>query len=140
VGENADIVRRLFAAFARRDLGAVEELCASDMEFVPMTLGIAGREEPYRGGEGMRRYFDDVARLWQELRAEPHAYYEVGERVAAVGRVYAWGVGRVIDSPAGWVWRLHDGLVVHGQVFDTRRAALESVGIREGEEPPPAGS
>lgn len=129
MGENADIVRRLFEAFSRRDARAVSELCAPDVEFVPVTLGLAGREEPYRGREGIRRYFADTARLWQELRAEPEVYYEVGDRVAAVGRVYAWGLGRVIDAPAGWVWRVRDGLVVHGEVFDTRRAALEAVGL-----------
>jgi ketosteroid isomerase-like protein len=137
VGENTDIVRRLFEAFSRRDLGAVTGLCAPDVEFVPMTLTLLARDEPYRGPEGMREYFEDVARMWQELRVEPDTYYEIGDRVVALGRVYAWGVGRVIDAPVGWVWRVGGGRVVHGQVFDTRRAALETAGIREGEEPPP---
>jgi ketosteroid isomerase-like protein len=134
---NADIVRRAFDAFARRDLDALVELCAPDVEFVPMTLDVAGREEPYRGVEGLRRYLDDVSRIWQELRAEPEAYYEAGDRVAVVGRVFAWGVGQVIDSPAGWAWRLRDGLVVYGQVFGTRREALDAAGIDEGVLPAP---
>jgi ketosteroid isomerase-like protein len=131
VGENADIVRRLFDAFARRDARAVADLCAPDVEFVPVTLGLAGREEPYRGHEGMRRYLDDAGRLWQELRADPQAYHEAGDQVAVVGRVYAWGVGRVIDAPVGWLWRIRDGRIVYGRVFDTQREALEAAGIED---------
>ena len=132
MGENVDIVRRLYEAFRRRDARTVAEMCSEDMEFVPMTLGIAGREEPYRGRDGIRAYFDDADRLWQELRATPEEFHEVGDAVVVTGRMYAWGVGRVIDSPAGWVWRLRDGLVVHGQVFDTRRAALAAAGLGDG--------
>jgi hypothetical protein len=47
--------------------------------------------------------------------------------------VYAWGVGRVVDSPAGWLWRVRDGLVVHGRVFDTARAALEAADAASGQ-------
>jgi ketosteroid isomerase-like protein len=45
------------------------------------------------------------------------------------GRVYAWGVGRVIDAPAGWVWRVRDGLIVEGHVYESRRGAYEAVGL-----------
>jgi ketosteroid isomerase-like protein len=130
-------VRRAFDAFARRDLDALTEICAPDLEFVPATLSVAGREQPYRGVEGLRRYFDDVSRIWQELRAEPEAYYEAGDRVAVVGRVYAWGVGQMIDAPIGWAWRLRDGRLVHGQVFESRREALDAAGIDDGVPPAP---
>lgn len=135
MGENADIVRRLFEAFDRGDTRAVIELCAEDIEFVPVTLRVAGRDEPYRGHDGMRRYFADAGRLWQELRASPEAFHEAGDRVAVTGRIYAWGLGRVIDAPAGWVWQLRDGLIVRGQVFDTRRAALEHAGVEAVDQP-----
>jgi hypothetical protein len=49
--------------------------------------------------------------------------------VVCVGRVYAWGVGRVIDAPAGWVWRLRQGRLVEGHVYDTRREALAAGGL-----------
>ena len=73
---------------------------------MPATARVAGRGEPYRGHEGLRTYLADVARVWQELRSEPAEFIEVGDVVVCTGRVYAWGVGRVIDAPAGWVWRL----------------------------------
>jgi ketosteroid isomerase-like protein len=67
--------------------------------------------------------------LWRELRSEPDEYDEVGELVVCAGRVYAWGVGRVVDAPAGWVWRLRDGLIVEGRVYETRRAARAAAGL-----------
>jgi ketosteroid isomerase-like protein len=128
VAQNAEIVRRVFAAFSRRDVDGLLALCDPEIVFVPPTGRLAGRDEPYRGHEGLRTYLSDVARVWQELRSEPDEYIEIDDRVLCTGRVYAWGLGRVIDAPAGWVWRLRDGLVIEGHIYETRRAAYEAVG------------
>jgi ketosteroid isomerase-like protein len=129
VGTNVEIVRQVFAAFERRDAGALVALCDEKCLFEPVTAQIAGGDG-YRGHEGMRRYLSDVATVWQELRPEPTTFHEVGaDTVVATGRIYAWGVGRVIDSPAGWLWRLRDGRIVYGRVFDTARGALREAGL-----------
>jgi uncharacterized protein len=128
---NTDIVRRAFEAFSQRDVSALLALADEEMEFFPATARVAGRDEPYRGHDGMRAYMADVARVWQELLIEPEELREEGEVVVVTGRVYAWGVGRVIDSPAGWVFRVREGRLLYGAVFDTRRAALEAAGIAE---------
>jgi ketosteroid isomerase-like protein len=130
MGRNADIVRGVFDAFSRRDADALLALADPDVVFTPPTGRLAGRDEPYRGHEGLRTYLADVARVWQELRSEPDEYIELDDgRVLCTGRVYAWGVGRVIDAPAGWVWRVRDGFLVEGRVYETRRAAYEAVGL-----------
>jgi ketosteroid isomerase-like protein len=129
MGRNADIVREVFEAFSRRDTAAVVALADPEIVFMPPTGRLAGRTEPYRGHDGLRTYLSDVARVWQELRSEPDEYIELEDRVLCTGRVYAWGVGRVIDAPAGWVWRVRDGLLVEGRVYETRRAAYEAVGL-----------
>lgn len=129
MGENADIVRRAFDAFARRDLTALMALTDPAIEFRAPTGRMAAGAEPYRGHDGLRAYLADVERLWRELRSEPDEYDEVGELVVCAGRVYAWGVGRVVDAPAGWVWRLRDGLIVEGRVYETRRAARAAAGL-----------
>jgi ketosteroid isomerase-like protein len=127
---NTDIVRGMFAAFSRRDVDALLELADPGIVFVPPTGRLAGRAEPYRGHEGLRVYLSDVARVWEELRSEPDEYLELdGDRVVCTGRVYAWGIGRVIDAPAGWVWRIRDGLVVEGHVYESRRGAYEAAGL-----------
>jgi ketosteroid isomerase-like protein len=129
MGRNAEIVRAVFDAFSRRDAAALIELCDPEIVFTPPTQRLAGRSQPYRGHEGLRTYLADVGRVWEELRSEPDEYIELDDRVLCTGRVYAWGVGRVIDAPAGWVWRLRDELVVEGHVYETRRAAYEAVGL-----------
>jgi ketosteroid isomerase-like protein len=130
VSRNVEIVQQVFEAFERRDAAELLALCGPDMVFEPQTAQIAAAGEPYRGHAGMRRYFDDVASIWQELRLTPDAFYE-GEDgvVVATGRVYAWGAGRVIDSPAGWLWRVRDGQLVYGRVFQTAAGALDAAGM-----------
>ena len=132
MGTNADTVRRAFDAFSRRDLSALLTLADPEIQFMPATARVAGRAEPYCGYDGLRTYLADVARVWQELRSEPQEFVEVGDVVVCTGRVYAWGVGRVIDAPAGWVWKLRRGRLLEGRVYETRREALAAGGL----EPP----
>ena len=126
-----ETTRQLFGHFSRRDLGALLALCDPGVEFLPVTAIVAADGEPYRGHEGITRYMADVARVWEELTVEPSDYHRAGDDVVvAVGRVYAWGVGRVIDAPVGWLWRFGpDGKAVYGRVFESRRDALQAGGI-----------
>lgn len=127
---NVEIVQQVFVAFEQRDVAECLALCSREIVFEPQTAQIAAAGQPYRGHAGMRRYMDDVAAIWQELRPAPDAYFE-GDNgvVVATGRVYAWGAGRVIDSPAGWLWRVEDGLLVYGRIFPTAAGALEAAGM-----------
>jgi ketosteroid isomerase-like protein len=130
MSDNVAIVRRAFAAFEARDGDALAEICAPDVVFEPVTARLAGGGEPYRGHDGLRRYLADVARVWEELRPAPEAYHE-GEDgiVVATGRIYAWGAGRVVDTPAGWLWRVHDHRIAYGRIFDSATAALGAAGM-----------
>jgi ketosteroid isomerase-like protein len=131
---NVDIVREAFAAFEARDVERLLALVRPDFVFEPVTARIAAGGEAYRGQEGLRRYFEDVGRVWQELRPAPDTYHErEGGVVVATGRVYAWGAGRVVDAPAGWLWRLEDGKLAYGRVFETAAGALAAAGIEAGE-------
>jgi ketosteroid isomerase-like protein len=131
VEDPVEIVRRAFAAFEQRDAVALMAVCAPDIVFEPVTARLIAGGEPYRGHDGMRRYLEDVARVWQELRPAPDAFH-VGEGgiVVATGRVRAWGVGRVIDSPAGWLWRIRDGRIAYGRIFGSAEDALEAAGLQ----------
>jgi ketosteroid isomerase-like protein len=130
--ENVELVRRAFEAFTRRDLEAVLEIVDPDVEFFAPTGSIAGRGTPYRGYEGMRQYFDDVARIWEELEVIPHEYREVNNHVVALGRVYGRGLdGLLVDSPTGWVCKIENGKIVRGEVFTSRQEALDAVGLQK---------
>jgi ketosteroid isomerase-like protein len=126
-----EATRRIFETFSRRDVAGLLALCDPDVEFLPVTAMVAAEGKPYRGHEGISRYLADIARVWAELTVEPLEFHRAGEdTVVTVGRVYAWGVGRVIDAPVGWVWRFSPaGLAIYGRVYDSRGAALEAAGL-----------
>jgi ketosteroid isomerase-like protein len=130
--QNIELVKRAFDAFSRRDLDAALELVAPDGEFIAPTGSIAGRSTPYRGHDGIREYFADVARIWEELEVIPHEFRQVGNQVVALGRVYGRGLdGLLVDSPTGWVWTIEGGRIVRGEVFTSRQEALDAVGLRK---------
>jgi ketosteroid isomerase-like protein len=126
-----ETTRALFDCFSRRDVAGLLALCDPGVEFLSVTAMVAADGEPYRGHEGITRYVADVARVWEELTVEPGEFHRVGDdAVVSVGRVYAWGVGRVIDAPVGWLWRFGpDGKAVYGRVFESRAEALVAAGL-----------
>jgi ketosteroid isomerase-like protein len=128
---NVDLVRRLYEAFEAGDIDGMVALTGTEMEFFPqVTASVLKRTEPYRGHDGLRRYFEDAARVWRHLEIIPHEYRDLGGRVLVFGRVYARGEGGYIsDSPAAWLWRIEDDLITWGRVFTSRADALEAAGL-----------
>lgn len=123
---HVDVVKQAFRAFDRRDVDGMLALADPELEFWALTAEALGRQEPYRGHEGMRRYFADAAAVWEELRPIPAEFQEYGEWVVVTGRVYARGGGRVVDSSAGWHWRVRDGLLVYGRAFHSSEEARDT--------------
>ena len=128
---NVELVRRVYEAFSERDMQGMIELFRADAEFFPpVTASMVERAEPYRGHEGLHRYFEDVARVWVQLDIIPHDYRDLGDRVLVFGRVYARGEGGYIsDSPAAWLWRIEEDLIVWGHVYTSRAEALQAAGL-----------
>ena len=127
-----DLVRRAFDAFNRRDVEAGLALMDPDVEFHAPTSELANEGQPYRGHQGMRKYYADVGRVWQELEVIPAEFREGDNYVLAFGRVYGRGEGGYIqDSPAQWVFRLSGETIVCVKVFTNRSAALAEVGLEE---------
>jgi ketosteroid isomerase-like protein len=122
------VVKAVFAAFAERDVDRVVELIDPDVEFTAMTNDFAGRTEPYRGHEGIREYFRDVSRVWDELRLTPRDYRRVGDVVLVTGRVSARSAARIVDGSTGWIWRVRDGRVVYGRVYSSASEAERAAG------------
>jgi ketosteroid isomerase-like protein len=128
---NVGLVQRLYETFEERDLDGMLALVSPTMEFFPqVTASIVDRKEPYVGHEGLRRYFEDAARVWKQLDIIPHEYHDLGDRVLVLGRVYARGEGGYIsDSPAAWLWRIEGDLIAYGRVFTSRAEAFEAAGV-----------
>ena len=125
-----DVIRELYAAFSARDVEAVLALSHPDIEFYPQgTVERAGREVPYRGADGLRQYFADVAAQWDELRVEPGQLRIAGDGVVAFGTAIGRSGGEDVRQPVIWVWKLRDGRVVSGRVVATAAQAYKAAGV-----------
>jgi ketosteroid isomerase-like protein len=127
IATDIEVVKAMFAAFAARDVGAVLALSHPDIEFTAVTGEHAGRTEPYRGRDGMRQYFRDVAAVWEELILTPREFREVGDWVLVTGKVSARSRGRTVAGSTGWIWRVQDGKVIFGRVYGSAADATEAL-------------
>jgi ketosteroid isomerase-like protein len=113
------VVRALYAAFAARDLDAALPLIAPDAELhVDGTAQRAGREGPYRGPDGVRTYFDDAERVWDDLRLFAHDFRVVPGFVVVMGHVSFIREGQPVQRAVVWTWRLRNGLATYMRVAD----------------------
>ena len=130
-GPNLEVARRLFEAFAARDLAALVALAHADLEFLPVTANLTTGGVPYRGHDGLARYMDDVAGVWPELRLFPEEFRdgESDECVLVLGRVLARGGGIILDRPTGWVFQMREGKIARLRVYGSHEEAVEAAGV-----------
>lgn len=125
--ERIETVRRVFEAFARRDVDAALTFIHAHVRLWVVTAAVARGGRPYIGHEGIRQYFEDANRLWQALELSPIEFEEVGEAIVVLGEVRARGVAGELRQPAVWTWTFRDGLVLDCRVdsdVTVARAAL----------------
>lgn len=132
---NTQVVRKAFDAFTRRNADAAVEIMDPSIELhLPATAALAGEPSPYRGHDGVRRYFEHVKNVWERLEVFLHEYHEAENRVLVVGRVRSQGRdGQIGDIPVHWVWEIEDGKIVKGSVFTERDEALAAAGVESQE-------
>jgi ketosteroid isomerase-like protein len=129
IATDTEVVKATFAAFAARDLQAVLALSDPDIELTAVTGAHAGRTDPYRGHDGMRQYFRDVAAVWEELRLTPREFREDGDLILVTGKVSARSRSRTVTGSTGWIWRVRNGKIMFVRVYASAAdatAALES--------------
>jgi ketosteroid isomerase-like protein len=108
-----EVVRAIYDAFAARDVEAAVAHVSDALVFEPSgTKERIGRVEPYLGRDGLRQYFADAERVWDELTIEAEDI-----RSAAGGAiVFGFAEGRVGDQVMRrrvmWTWQVRDGLAV----------------------------
>jgi ketosteroid isomerase-like protein len=127
VATDIELVKAMFAAFAARDLETVLSLADPEIEFTTVTGEQAGRTEPYRGHDGLREYFRDVAAVWEELRLTPREFREEGGLILVTGKVSARSQRRTVTGSTGWVWRVRDGKVVYARVYASAADAVAAL-------------
>jgi ketosteroid isomerase-like protein len=125
--EEWDLVERLYAAFNRRDMEEIDELCDEEMGFFPAgTAEQTGRTAPYVGPDGLQEYLRDVEQVWDELLITPKVAERRAGSLLVRGRVYARSRALGIrDVPVAWIWDLHDGAFHRGEVFPDPEQAIQ---------------
>jgi ketosteroid isomerase-like protein len=117
--DEAEIVRAIYAAFARRDAEAAVGYFSADCELdFAGTARISGRSGPYRGHDGLREYFRDVERVWQELVLHTEDIRVIPGSVIVIGHVTGRSEDLDVRRSSVWTWRLKDGLATSVKVAD----------------------
>ena len=64
---------------------------------------------PYRGHDGIREYFADAARVWDDLTLHADDVRAIAGSVVVFGRVTALAQGRRLERRVIWTWKVRDG-------------------------------
>ena len=132
--ENVEIVRRGVDAFNADDTAGFLEFWDPECEFFTIT-GSQMDATPYRGHEGIRRYREETAETWAELRLDIERILEGKDEdvVVAVGclRGEGRGSGVLVEQRIGIVYELRGGKVRNCRAYPEPKDALEAVGLRE---------
>jgi uncharacterized protein len=126
--ESVEVVRRMYAAFGRRDLPSILALATPDILIRQTELLPWGGE--HVGPEGVRRFFERLTRHIDST-VELAAVYDAGDRVVAVGRTRGTvrAGGAPFDVQVVHLWRVIDGRVASFEAFidaPAMRAALDA--------------
>ena len=117
--EAVAVVRAIYDAFERRDVEAALAFIHPDVEWLPAgTAELTGRTEPYRGHAGIREYFAEVDKTWDDLRLFADDIRVAGVGVVVFGHVEGRVEGRDIRVRALWTWQVRDGVATSMRVND----------------------
>jgi ketosteroid isomerase-like protein len=131
MSRNVEVVREAIEANRSGDIEAsIESLLAlwdPGGEFTSVTSTL--EPHTYRGPEGIRRYFADMAESWAEWHLTIDEIFDAGhDTVVAVFRSRLVGreSGVAIETQRGAVFTLSDGKIRWGQVYASHDEALEA--------------
>jgi ketosteroid isomerase-like protein len=117
--DEADVVRAIYEAFARRDVEAAIGYLSPDCELgLAGTARLSGRSGPYHGHEGLRDYFRDVERVWEELVLHTEDIRVIPGSVIVIGHITGRRQGLDVRRSSVWTWRVKDGRATSVKVAD----------------------
>jgi ketosteroid isomerase-like protein len=91
----------------------------------------------YHGHEGIERFFREWLGAWSDYRIEPREYIDAGGSVVIVFRQSGIGRGSGVRTERDFfgVYDLSDSKVVRYRQYESRKEALEAVGLSEQDAP-----
>ena len=130
--ENVELTYRAHEAFNRRDLHAFLAVMHPDTEFTPYEVAVQGGE-PYRGRDGMRKWWEESLEVLPDLMVELYEVREIGDRVFVHGRLQGHGAssGAAIERPLWGALEFQDGKQFRYWAFGSEAEALEAAGLSE---------
>jgi ketosteroid isomerase-like protein len=130
--EQLDSLRRLAAAFGRRDFDRAVLGFAEDVELRPAVEGI-DVDTLVRGRVELTRFWEQISEAWETLTFELTEIREApGERLVAFERWYVSGRdGLELDFELITVYTFRGALIVRIDGFRDKAEALEAVGLSE---------
>jgi ketosteroid isomerase-like protein len=129
---NVELIRRYVAAFNARDIEAFIACCDSGIEFHSVFAAVGGGV--YHGHDGLRSWHRDFMEVWgNEIRLEPEAYFDLGERTLAflVLRGRGRHSGAQVAAPYAHLVRWRDDLAVYATSWIDRQDAIKDLGLSE---------
>jgi ketosteroid isomerase-like protein len=111
------------------ELDLMQDMYAEDGEFDISAVFVD--TPPFKGHQGMRRYWDEVWETWEGVRQDPLEVFELGGGRFVV-EVRLWGKGKrsgvAVDQRFAYLYTLReaDEKIVRCQLFPTVQAAMES--------------
>ena len=116
-------------ALNARDVEALIALCDPDAELHSALAAVGGAV--YRGHDGLRTWQREIDDAFEEVRAEPEVFFDLGEHTLAfyVQHVRGRQSGAKVAMPAAQVARWRDGLCVYFKVYARREDAVRDLGV-----------
>jgi ketosteroid isomerase-like protein len=105
-----------------------------DPEIVFDSAIVSGAEGgTYRGHEGLRAWAAASEAAFEELRATPEEFRDLGDRVLMLGRVVVRGRGSgvPVESQVAFLTTVRGGRIVYAKGFLDWSEALEAAGLSE---------
>jgi ketosteroid isomerase-like protein len=135
--ENVEIVRRLFAAVARRDTETVLSIYDPEVEWDGTRhrwAEVIGGDSAFHGHDGIREWARQYYETWENLEDTVEELIDAGDQVVSIVTTRARGRGSGVEvewkDNAG-IWTLRDGRVIRVVWLPTRAEALEAAGLSE---------
>jgi ketosteroid isomerase-like protein len=117
--DDLSVVHEVYAAFSARDLDRALQSFHPHCEVRLEGTGRAtGRTAPYHGHAGLREYFADVERVWDELELHAEDFRVVPGSVIVMGSVSGRRGEAEISRAVVWTWRLRAERIVALRVAD----------------------
>lgn len=129
--QDADAVRRAWAAVGRRDIPAMLDALHPEVEAIPFGAAMEGRV--YRGHEGVRGWLEDeIWTTYDTFETHPEEFQELAGQLLVFGRWIARGKesGVDLEIAATWVVDIRDGKVARWQTYTDRDEAIRDARAR----------